>query len=67
MVHGPGVITAEGEEFVSDLDAGFNQMLIRDSAEIHRFVQFESKRERWFGECDDSVRHSGLLLESHSL
>ena len=62
MVHGPRVITAEGEEFVSDLDAGSNQMLIRDSAEIHHVVQFESKRERWFGEGDDSVRHSEYVV-----
>ena len=59
MVHGRRVITAEGEEFVSDLDTGFNQVLIRDPTEIHHIVHFESKRERWFGEGDDRVGHSG--------
>ena len=61
MVHGRRVITAEGEEFVSDLDAGSNQMLIRDSAEIHHIVHFESKRKRWFGEGYDRVGHSGYV------
>ena len=60
MILGPHVMTAEGEEFVPDLDAGLQEMQVSDSGEIHHIIQFKSEIVCGEGKGDDRVSH-GLV------